>query len=224
MESGEESEKYAVRELLGEVLRQIKHSPADLISEQVFIQILLMCPCIFGAFADSNSLFCSTNCFFIDIDNRRKNDIIVPQHWLTLTERSFNYVGIKLFNALPADVRESHQSSAEPEAGLKISLEEDQRIALSWLQERETKKPSGGNTAILSICSEIDNLPTFLKEWRKFQITIPTYGAIIISEDNSHVLMAQWYSGNWSFHKVKMKEVLIAVNYFGFDYLPFNLA
>ncbi|KAL3289324.1 hypothetical protein HHI36_003754 [Cryptolaemus montrouzieri] len=41
-------------------------------------------------------------------------------------------------------IERSHQSSAEPEAGLKISLEEDQRFALSWLQQRERLKPSGG--------------------------------------------------------------------------------
>ncbi|KAL3289251.1 hypothetical protein HHI36_003683 [Cryptolaemus montrouzieri] len=50
------------------------------------------------------------------------------------------------------------------------------------------------------------NLPEFLREWRKFKLTIPTYGAIFISPDDSHVLMVQGYSGNWSFPRGKMES------------------
>ncbi|KAL3289302.1 hypothetical protein HHI36_003732 [Cryptolaemus montrouzieri] len=60
--------------------------------------------------------------------------------------------------------------------------------------------------AIPSVCNEIENLPAFLREWRKYKLTIPTYGAIFISQDNSHVLMVQRYSGNWSFPRGKMKR------------------
>ncbi|KAL3289252.1 hypothetical protein HHI36_003684 [Cryptolaemus montrouzieri] len=60
--------------------------------------------------------------------------------------------------------------------------------------------------AIPSVCEEIGNLPEFLREWRKFKLTIPTYGAIFISPDDSHVLMVQGYSGNWSFPRGKMES------------------
>ncbi|KAL3289272.1 hypothetical protein HHI36_003702 [Cryptolaemus montrouzieri] len=60
--------------------------------------------------------------------------------------------------------------------------------------------------AIPSVCNEIENLPAFLREWRKYKLTIPTYGAIFISQDNSHVLIVQRYSGNWSFPRGKMES------------------
>ncbi|KAL3289298.1 hypothetical protein HHI36_003728 [Cryptolaemus montrouzieri] len=60
--------------------------------------------------------------------------------------------------------------------------------------------------AIPSVCNEIENLPAFLREWRKYKLTIPTYGAIFISQDNSHVLMVKRYSGNWSFPRGKMES------------------
>ncbi|KAL3289295.1 hypothetical protein HHI36_003725 [Cryptolaemus montrouzieri] len=60
--------------------------------------------------------------------------------------------------------------------------------------------------AIPSVCNEIENLPAFLREWRKYKLTIPTYGAIFISQDNSHVLMVQRFSGNWSFPRGKMES------------------
>ncbi|KAL3289288.1 hypothetical protein HHI36_003718 [Cryptolaemus montrouzieri] len=60
--------------------------------------------------------------------------------------------------------------------------------------------------AIPSVCNEIENLPAFLREWRKYKLTIPTYGAIFISQDNSHVLMVKRYSGNWSFPIMKMES------------------
>ncbi|KAL3289276.1 hypothetical protein HHI36_003706 [Cryptolaemus montrouzieri] len=59
--------------------------------------------------------------------------------------------------------------------------------------------------AIPSVCNEIENLPAFLREWRKNKLTIPTYSGIIISEDNSQVLMVQGYSGNSSFPRGKME-------------------
>ncbi|KAL3289285.1 hypothetical protein HHI36_003715 [Cryptolaemus montrouzieri] len=60
--------------------------------------------------------------------------------------------------------------------------------------------------AIPSVCNEIENLPAFLREWRKNKLTIPTYSGIIISEDNSYVLMVQGYSGNSSFPRGKMES------------------
>ncbi|KAL3289271.1 hypothetical protein HHI36_003701 [Cryptolaemus montrouzieri] len=60
--------------------------------------------------------------------------------------------------------------------------------------------------AIPSVCNEIENLPAFLREWRKYKLTIPTYAAIFISQDNSHVLIVQRYSGNWSFPRGKMES------------------
>ncbi|KAL3289299.1 hypothetical protein HHI36_003729 [Cryptolaemus montrouzieri] len=60
--------------------------------------------------------------------------------------------------------------------------------------------------AIPSVCNENENLPAFLREWRKYKLTIPTYGAIFISQGNSHVLMVQRYSGNWNFPRGKMKR------------------
>ncbi|KAL3289277.1 hypothetical protein HHI36_003707 [Cryptolaemus montrouzieri] len=60
--------------------------------------------------------------------------------------------------------------------------------------------------AIPSVCYELENLPAFLREWRKYKLTIPTYGAIFISQDNSHVLIVQRYSGNWSFLRGKMES------------------
>ncbi|KAL3289282.1 hypothetical protein HHI36_003712 [Cryptolaemus montrouzieri] len=60
--------------------------------------------------------------------------------------------------------------------------------------------------AIPLVCNEIENLPAFLREWRKNKLTIPTYSGIIISEDNSHVLMVQGYSGNSCFPRGKMES------------------
>ncbi|KAL3289278.1 hypothetical protein HHI36_003708 [Cryptolaemus montrouzieri] len=60
--------------------------------------------------------------------------------------------------------------------------------------------------AIPSVCYELENLPAFLREWRKYKLTIPTYGAIFISQDNFHVLIIQGYAGNWSFPRGKIES------------------
>ncbi|KAJ8965068.1 hypothetical protein NQ314_004469 [Rhamnusium bicolor] len=55
---------------------------------------------------------------------------------------------------------------------------------------------------------ESHKLNQILKEWKEYKQSVPTYGAIIISENMSHVLLVQsyWAKSSWGFPKGKVNE------------------
>ncbi|KAJ8974878.1 hypothetical protein NQ317_011724 [Molorchus minor] len=55
---------------------------------------------------------------------------------------------------------------------------------------------------------ESHKLNDILKEWKEYKQSVPTYGAIIISENMSHVLLVQsyWAKSSWGFPKGKVNE------------------
>ncbi|KAL3278562.1 hypothetical protein HHI36_016108 [Cryptolaemus montrouzieri] len=61
---------------------------------------------------------------------------------------------------------------------------------------------------IPSLQREIHNLPEILAEWKKYKQTVPTYGAILLSEGMTHVLLVKsyWAKASWSFPKGKVNE------------------
>lgn len=56
--------------------------------------------------------------------------------------------------------------------------------------------------------NESHKLNEILKEWREYKQSVPTYGAIILSENMSHVLLVQsyWAKSSWGFPKGKVNE------------------
>ncbi|KAF7270444.1 hypothetical protein GWI33_016594 [Rhynchophorus ferrugineus] len=56
--------------------------------------------------------------------------------------------------------------------------------------------------------SERYKLNQILAEWREYKQTVPTYGAIILSEELTHVLLVQsyWAKASWGFPKGKVNE------------------
>lgn len=53
-----------------------------------------------------------------------------------------------------------------------------------------------------------DRLSEILDEWREYKQSVPTYGAILLCEGNTHVLLVQSYCGkpSWGFPKGKVNE------------------
>lgn len=53
-----------------------------------------------------------------------------------------------------------------------------------------------------------NNLDVILEEWRYYKQSVPTYGAILLSEGNTHVLLVQsyWAKSSWGFPKGKVNE------------------
>lgn len=47
-----------------------------------------------------------------------------------------------------------------------------------------------------------------LESWKQYKLTVPTYGAILLSEDLTHVLLVQsyWAKSSWGFPKGKVNE------------------
>lgn len=47
-----------------------------------------------------------------------------------------------------------------------------------------------------------------LDSWREYKLSVPTYGAILLSENYSHVLLVQSYlaKSSWGFPKGKVNE------------------
>uniref|UniRef100_A0AAG5DNB7 m7GpppN-mRNA hydrolase n=1 Tax=Anopheles atroparvus TaxID=41427 RepID=A0AAG5DNB7_ANOAO len=47
-----------------------------------------------------------------------------------------------------------------------------------------------------------------LENWKQYKVTVPTYGAILLSEDLKHVLLVQsfWAKSSWGFPKGKINE------------------
>ncbi|XP_052901658.1 m7GpppN-mRNA hydrolase [Anopheles moucheti] len=52
------------------------------------------------------------------------------------------------------------------------------------------------------------NVDTVLEDWKQYKLTVPTYGAILLSEDRKHVLLVQsfWAKSSWGFPKGKINE------------------
>ncbi|XP_053668122.1 m7GpppN-mRNA hydrolase [Anopheles marshallii] len=52
------------------------------------------------------------------------------------------------------------------------------------------------------------NVDTVLEDWKQYKLTVPTYGAILLSEDMKHVLLVQsfWAKSSWGFPKGKINE------------------
>lgn len=61
---------------------------------------------------------------------------------------------------------------------------------------------------IPNLKSESHKLNEILEEWKEYKLSVPTYGAIILSENLSHVLLVQsyWAKSSWSFPKGKVNE------------------
>jgi len=53
-----------------------------------------------------------------------------------------------------------------------------------------------------------NNVDEILENWRQYKITVPTYGAIILNEDLTQVLLVQsyWNKTSWGFPKGKVNE------------------
>ncbi|XP_062554384.1 m7GpppN-mRNA hydrolase [Armigeres subalbatus] len=49
---------------------------------------------------------------------------------------------------------------------------------------------------------------TILEDWKQYKLSVPTYGAIMLSEDLKHVLLVQsfWAKSSWGFPKGKINE------------------
>lgn len=54
----------------------------------------------------------------------------------------------------------------------------------------------------------LTDLPQILTDWKAYKLSVPTYGAILLSEDNTHVLLVQsyWAKSSWGFPKGKVNE------------------
>uniref|UniRef100_A0A182RAQ7 m7GpppN-mRNA hydrolase n=1 Tax=Anopheles funestus TaxID=62324 RepID=A0A182RAQ7_ANOFN len=52
------------------------------------------------------------------------------------------------------------------------------------------------------------NVDGVLEDWKQYKLTVPTYGAILLSEDMKHVLLVQsfWAKSSWGFPKGKINE------------------
>ena len=52
------------------------------------------------------------------------------------------------------------------------------------------------------------NLESILEQWRDYKQAVPTYGAILLNEDLSQVLLVQsyWARSSWGFPKGKVNE------------------
>lgn len=54
----------------------------------------------------------------------------------------------------------------------------------------------------------VNNLDTVLDNWREYKQSVPTYGAILLDTDLTHVLLVQsyWAKSSWGFPKGKVNE------------------
>jgi len=53
-----------------------------------------------------------------------------------------------------------------------------------------------------------DDVDTVLEDWREYKLSVPTYGAIILNEDLTRVILVQsyWNRTSWGFPKGKVNE------------------
>lgn len=58
------------------------------------------------------------------------------------------------------------------------------------------------------LCDHVANIDQIFDDWRQYKLSVPTYGAIILSEDLKHVLLVQsfWAKSSWGFPKGKINE------------------
>ncbi|KAH0950144.1 hypothetical protein HN011_000550 [Eciton burchellii] len=56
--------------------------------------------------------------------------------------------------------------------------------------------------------SHVQRIDTVLEEWREYKQNVPTFGAIVLNEDMTKVLLVQsyWAKNSWSFPKGKVNE------------------
>ncbi|XP_031630343.1 mRNA decapping complex subunit 2 [Contarinia nasturtii] len=54
----------------------------------------------------------------------------------------------------------------------------------------------------------VKNLDNILQEWKQYKMSVPTYGAILMTTDLKHVLLVQsyWAKSSWGFPKGKVNE------------------
>lgn len=54
----------------------------------------------------------------------------------------------------------------------------------------------------------VSNLDRIMDDWKKYKLSVPTYGAILVSADLNHVLLVQsfWAKSSWGFPKGKVNE------------------
>lgn len=54
----------------------------------------------------------------------------------------------------------------------------------------------------------VKNLDNILQEWKQYKMSVPTYGAILMTSDLKHVLLVQsyWAKSSWGFPKGKVNE------------------
>lgn len=54
----------------------------------------------------------------------------------------------------------------------------------------------------------MNNLDEILQEWKQYKMSVPTYGAILMTADLKHVLLVQsyWAKSSWGFPKGKVNE------------------
>lgn len=56
--------------------------------------------------------------------------------------------------------------------------------------------------------NHLANIDKILEDWKQYKLSVPTYGAILLSEDLKHVLLVQsfWSKCSWGFPKGKVNE------------------
>lgn len=54
----------------------------------------------------------------------------------------------------------------------------------------------------------VSRLDVIMEDWKKYKLSVPTYGAILVSADLKHVLLVQsfWAKSSWGFPKGKVNE------------------
>lgn len=54
----------------------------------------------------------------------------------------------------------------------------------------------------------VKNMDDILAEWKQYKMTVPTYGAILLTSDLKHALLVQsyWAKSSWGFPKGKVNE------------------
>ncbi|XP_063705275.1 m7GpppN-mRNA hydrolase [Culicoides brevitarsis] len=83
-------------------------------------------------------------------------------------------------------------------------------------QKQDKKLPSCGMKQFTSIIfqhvpflhPQVPNLDKILEDWKQYKLSVPTYGAILISENLKSVLLVQSYfaKSSWGFPKGKINE------------------
>lgn len=84
-----------------------------------------------------------------------------------------------------------------------------------YCTEEQKMKPCGMKEFAMHIFQHIPlltphtkNLDVVLEQWREYKQSVPTYGAILLNEDLTQVLLVQsyWAKSSWGFPKGKVNE------------------